>query len=550
DAGVNLGYPLDFEDQPVPAGIAPDLGAFEYQSSSEPTLTPTPESLEEIIIDNNDPGFFTSYAQDVWQEYPQDGGQHYDSSHYYNREVGTGQDTATWSFTVPKPGNYDVYAWWWEGSWRPSDVPYTINYAGNSTTVRMDQRINGSQWNLLGTYYFENGGSVTVSDDVSSGQDIVADAIRLVYRSEASPQITPTPEPDPNQITLASDGPTSVNPGETFKVDVVAQNVPSPGLYGVQLELNYNPTLISVGNLQVHPNFTFVVLNSADNTTGKIRLVASQQGRVSGLVGNVTLLSFDATAANAPGVATFTLDNQKASDFQAQGFNLTGQSYNVTIARTVTPEPTAIPTDEPTPEPTALPTEPPTSEPTPIPTNQPTPEPTAFPTESPTPEPTAIPTNEPTPMPTTPATANVSGQVIVIGRADNDWSGSTITIASSNPQSTLTNMTGNFQFAGILAGTHTLTADAPGYLSAVCADVTINTSDTVLKPINLLSGDINDDDIVDITDATAVGAGFSHAGMGLPADITRDGVLDIFDIVLVSVNFGEKGPQTWICLNN
>lgn len=30
DAGVNLGYSLDFENKPVPAGTAPDMGAFEY----------------------------------------------------------------------------------------------------------------------------------------------------------------------------------------------------------------------------------------------------------------------------------------------------------------------------------------------------------------------------------------------------------------------------------------------------------------------------------------------------------------------------------------
>ncbi len=33
NAGVNLGYTLDFEDRPVPVGAAPDLGAFEYQGA-------------------------------------------------------------------------------------------------------------------------------------------------------------------------------------------------------------------------------------------------------------------------------------------------------------------------------------------------------------------------------------------------------------------------------------------------------------------------------------------------------------------------------------
>ena len=379
------------------------------------------------------------------------------------------------------------------------------------------------------------------------------------YQSNSEPTSTPTPNNNIPSLTLA--GPTSAQTGQTFNINVVARNVPSPGLYGVQFELNYNPALVSTSNLQVNPNFSFVVLNSADNTAGKIRLAASQQGKVPGLSGNVTLLSFDARATNTSGVATFAFDDQKMSDFQAQGFNLTRQNYSVTIAGAGTPEPTAIPTETPTPQPTTTPTSQPTPTPTATPTNQPTPEPTAVPTQQPTPEPTIVPTDQPTPKPTseptveptstptTPTTIDLSGQIIMIGRANNDWSGSTVTIASSDPQATLTDVTGNFHLAGIPAGTHTLTADAPGYLSAVCTNVTVNASNILLNPVSLLSGDINDDNIIDITDATAVGAGFGQAGVGLPADITRDGRLDIFDIVLVSVNFGEEGPQTWNCMD-
>jgi hypothetical protein len=64
-----------------------------------------------------------------------------------------------------------------------------------------------------------------------------------------------------------------------------------------------------------------------------------------------------------------------------------------------------------------------------------------------------------------------------------------------------------------------------------------------------VSGDIDGDDVVDITDATAVGVGFGSTGPDLMADINRDEVVDIFDLILVSVNFGETGPQTWECLS-
>jgi hypothetical protein len=356
---------------------------------------------------------------------------------------------------------------------------------------------------------------------------------------------TPTPEPTvtptqaiPNPITLTLDGPNSVNLGETFSMDVIAQDVPSPGLYGVQFEINYDPAMISVSNLEANPNLSFVVLNDADNTVGKIRLVASQQGKVPGLMGNVTLLSFEATAADTSGTVALTFENEKFSDSQAQGFDNVSKSHTVSIGKTATPEPT----DTPTPTPTNTPTPEPTDEPTPEPTDEPTPEPTSEPTPQPTDEPTPEPTDEPT-------MADLSGQVIVAGRADNDWSDTVVTI-NDNGQIATTDAAGNFSIINVAAGSlDTVTADAPGYLPAVCTGLTVTAPKTVLEAINLLSGDINDDSLVDITDATAVGAGFGQTGSNLPADITRDDVLDIFDIVLVSVNFGEKGPQTWSCLD-
>lgn len=165
-------------------------------NTSIPTNTPTPTATltpnpSELIIDNSDSGFSTNFSQDAWHEYTEVGGQHYGDTHYFNSQIGTGQDVATWSFTVPQPGRYDVYAWWWEGSWRPTDVPYTVNHLGGSTTVRVDQQASGGQWNLLGTFDFQDQGSVEVSDDVSSGQDAVADAVRLVYLGPLRPA-TPT----------------------------------------------------------------------------------------------------------------------------------------------------------------------------------------------------------------------------------------------------------------------------------------------------------------------------------------------------------------------
>jgi hypothetical protein len=201
DGGIDLGYSLDFDDRPVPVGQAPDMGAFEFQAASPtPILTVTPTSTpdpNEMILDDGDPGFSTSFSQDAWQEYVEINGQHYGDSHFFNRQIGAGQDMATWVFTVPLGGRYKVYSWWWEGSWRPTDVPHTVHHLHGSSTIRVDQRANGGQWNLLGAFDFQTEGSLVVSDAVSSGRDVVADAVRLVYLGPL-----PSSTPSPTRTTL------------------------------------------------------------------------------------------------------------------------------------------------------------------------------------------------------------------------------------------------------------------------------------------------------------------------------------------------------------
>jgi len=114
----------------------------------------------------------------------------------------------------------------------------------------------------------------------------------------------------------------------------------------------------------------------------------------------------------------------------------------------------------------------------------------------------------------------------------------------------MTNTGGDFWFDDLQTDVQaTITADAPGYLPADCTMPAFVAPETTLLPVTLLSGDIIEDEnvIVDITDAVAVGNSFDQSGSDLLADINLDGVVDIFDLVLVSINFGETGPQEWVC---
>ncbi|MCB0224629.1 MAG: hypothetical protein KDI02_13145, partial [Anaerolineae bacterium] len=356
------------------------------------------------------------------------------------------------------------------------------------------------------------------------------------------PTVSPTVEPSPGAIKLIIEAADSMDNGETKPVSVIAKNVNPDGIYGAQFELNFDPALLTANNLQVHSDLSYVLRANADNTTGKISVVASRQGQIPGLTGEVTLLTFDVTAADTEGKAALTFANEKLSDPNAARLKVTTQNKMITIEGN-SPEPTSEPTTEPTPNPT--------DEPSPTPTDTATPEPTTEPTAEPTP----IGTTEPTPEPTgEPGTAMVFGQVILAGRTGDNWSGASLvveemaqTTAQALPNA-VTDEDGSFTLVNVPAKSNlSITADAPGYLAAVCTNPTIITPETELTALSLLSGDVTSDKMIDIADAAAVGLEFGQSGSGLSADINLDQIIDIFDLVLVSLNFGVEGPQVWAC---
>jgi hypothetical protein len=136
------------------------------------------------------------------------------------------------------------------------------------------------------------------------------------------------------------------------------------------------------------------------------------------------------------------------------------------------------------------------------------------------------------------------------GRADNDWSGATITLDDTG-QSATTDTNGFFTLTDVSPGAYSsITADAPGYLSAACETPTITEPETALAAITLLSGDVDGDDLVDISDATAIGLAFGDTGVASSPDpdINQDEIVNILDVILVGINFGQAGSQEWSCL--
>lgn len=122
--------------------------------------------------------------------------------------------------------------------------------------------------------------------------------------SNASLTIEPPLE---NSVSLL--GPATVKPGQTFEVTVVANQVSEPGLFGVQFKLNFDPGLVQVDHIRIHPALELVVDETIQNDIGQVSLVASRQGRVSNLTGQVTLATLRLTAGQSEGQLYLDLDD-------------------------------------------------------------------------------------------------------------------------------------------------------------------------------------------------------------------------------------------------
>ena len=145
-----------------------------------------------IVIDNSSAQFSTL---GIWTTETAPSG--FEGSDYRRREPEAVAKTASWEIPgsqIPQTGSYKVYAKWPASSQHATDAPYSVTHAGGTSTVTANQRVNGGQWNLLGTYTFNSGTTykVELSDAVAAGK-VAADAIYVVSTAAPAAAFTWTP---------------------------------------------------------------------------------------------------------------------------------------------------------------------------------------------------------------------------------------------------------------------------------------------------------------------------------------------------------------------
>jgi glycosyl hydrolase family 99/SdrD B-like protein/calcineurin-like phosphoesterase family protein/dockerin type I repeat protein len=182
----------------------------------------------------------------------------------------------------------------------------------------------------------------------------------------------------------------------------------------------------------------------------------------------------------------------------------------------------------------------PTVEPTIEPTIAPIIEPTVAPIIEPTVEPTIEPTAVPAP------TGTVSGVATFQNRPDN--SGINVRLYSTTGNllaEATTDSTGSFAFSGVAPGDYKLLLRAPENIPLI-VDANIGSDGAPLDTgtVTLQSGDVDDNGVVDVLDATLIGANFGVTAPPAPvnADLNGDQAVNIADLVLIGSNFGAQSP--------
>lgn len=206
--------------------------------------------------------------------------------------------------------------------------------------------------------------------------------------------------------------------GEATPVKIVL-NTGGATTGAISVILSFDATKLSAGSSLTPGVFSLVLVNSVDNSTGKIRFDAGSSTNQSGDGITVATINFSGKAA---GTTQVNFTQVKAVDAQTNQYlttSSTGGSYTVAAAEATPTPPGATPTPTPTSPPGTTPT------PTPTPTSGPTPTPTSGaggpgPTSTPTPTPTTVVRTTLTPTPTTspeelPEAGNITPTFILIG---------------------------------------------------------------------------------------------------------------------------------------
>ena len=184
--------------------VQDDDGAWSSSVTQSLTVGTPPPPPVEYIIDNRDP---QTSRTGTWSASGATGAYGPDS--LWSRDGAT----FTWIFTPQASGHFEVFMWWTQFTSRSTSIPVRITHGGGTSTVTINQRLNGGQWNSLGAYDFTAGTSYNVTiTSQPAPSSTCADAVRFnLLSSNASPtavidSIGPNPAEVGQTVTFTGHG--------------------------------------------------------------------------------------------------------------------------------------------------------------------------------------------------------------------------------------------------------------------------------------------------------------------------------------------------------
>lgn len=148
-------------------------------------------------------------------------------------------------------------------------------------------------------------------------------------QSDAPFTIASAPE---NSLSLQ--GPTTIQPGQNFEVNLVAHQIAQPGLSGLQFTLHFDPSRVQVAAVNLHPSLNLAAQSVIENERGQLTVVADQPGQVAGLAGDVTLATIAFTATQNEGITLLNLDNVVIGAGDGSPLNVAASSeFSFTVSR-------------------------------------------------------------------------------------------------------------------------------------------------------------------------------------------------------------------------
>jgi hyaluronate lyase len=146
---------------------------FDFTGTVTPPTTPAGTT---VIVDNVDAGV-TKVGSWTTGTAATD---KYGTNYIHDSNAGQGTKSVTLTPTLTGAGTYNVYLWWPAHANRATNIPVDIVNTGGTSTVTVNQKLNGGQWNLLGSYPFAAGatGYVKVHTDGADGY-VTVDAVKF-----------------------------------------------------------------------------------------------------------------------------------------------------------------------------------------------------------------------------------------------------------------------------------------------------------------------------------------------------------------------------------